>query len=455
MRLNAIVRRTLPTTHEGAPAAPLAPLDQLRRSALACLLWEDEFYESGESIAARITKLVAKIPSDDLPSVGLLAIEARQKQHLRHVPLLLIAALAKRGAPVAHLIPQVVLRADEMAELIAVIAKVNGVPPNAVRPKISAQVKKGLAEAFHAFTEYSLAKYDRDGAVKLRDVLRLVHPKPRDEGEAALWKRVIERTLATPDTWEVELSAKGNNKETWERLIKERKLGYLALLRNLRNMEQAAVNRGTVEHALRSLNGAERVLPFRFVAALRAAPSYANALNTAFLEHVRRTVAPLPGKTVVLVDVSGSMKMALSKRSDLTRMDAAAALAVSVQATTSGVRCFTFSQTLVEVPFFSGLAGIDPIKHSQNHGGTYLAHALTQLEQAVGGRANMDRLVVITDEQTQDALGRAPAPRSYMINVASAQNGIGYGQGWTHIDGFSERVLSFIAEFEARGEITP
>ena len=104
-------------------------------------------------------------------------------------------------------------------------------------------MKKGLAAAFPKFDEYALAKYDRGGPVKLRDVLFLAHAKPRDEAQAEVWKRLIAGELTTPDTWEVALSSSGADKrEAWERLLREQKLGALALLRNLRNMREAGVD---------------------------------------------------------------------------------------------------------------------------------------------------------------------------------------------------------------------
>jgi len=67
------------------------------------------------------------------------------------------------------------------------------------------------------------------------------HAKPKDEAQAALWRRLAANELANPDTWEVQLSAGADKKETFERLIREKKLGYIALIRKLRNMEQADV----------------------------------------------------------------------------------------------------------------------------------------------------------------------------------------------------------------------
>src|SRR6185436_11835319 len=103
-----------------------------------------------------------------------------------------------------------------------------------------------------------LAKYDRAGQVKLRDVLFLSHAKPKDAAQAALWKQFVDGRLPVPDTWEVALSATGQSqaakREVWERLLRENKLGALALLRNLRNMKQAGVDETPILLALANMN---------------------------------------------------------------------------------------------------------------------------------------------------------------------------------------------------------
>src|ERR1700722_9244353 len=72
-------------THEGAPAALHLTIEQqLRRSVLSCLLWEKEFYEDGVSIADRIVALAEQASP---AMVAALAVEARSKFNLRHVPL--------------------------------------------------------------------------------------------------------------------------------------------------------------------------------------------------------------------------------------------------------------------------------------------------------------------------------------------------------------------------------
>ncbi|HZC24593.1 MAG TPA: TROVE domain-containing protein, partial [Candidatus Binatia bacterium] len=257
-RLNILKLNSGLRTHEGAAARHISTELQLRRSVLACLLWENQFYEDGVEIAGRIAELVPKVAAE---KVAALAVEAREQMKLRHAPLLLVREMARHKthrAPVSETLARIIQRADELAEFIAIYWKDGRVP-------LSGQVKKGLAAAFPKFDEYQLAKYDRGGPIKLRDVLFLCHAKPRDEAQAAVWKNLISGTLKTPDTWEVALSSGASQREAWERLLREQKLGALALLRNLRNMREAGVDESLVLSALGTMSSA-RVLPFRFLA---------------------------------------------------------------------------------------------------------------------------------------------------------------------------------------------
>jgi TROVE domain len=419
-------------THEGAPAKQISAEQQLRRSVLACMLWEDQFYEDGVAIAGRIRELVAKVSAE---AVAALAVEAREKMKLRHAPLVLVremARLASHRHLVAETLTRVIQRADELSEFVALYWSEGKQP-------LSAQVKKGLAAAFTRFDEYALAKYNRPAPVKLRDVLFLCHAKPLDEAQAALWKRLAEGELATPDTWEVALSAGADKREAWERLLNENKLGALALLRNLRNMAEAKVDRKLIAGALGRMK-TERVLPFRFIAAARYAPQWETELEQAMFRSLEGA-AKLPGRTVLLVDVSGSMDAQLSRRSEMRRNDAAYGLAVLLREIAEEVSIYSFSDDLVRVPSRSGFALRDAINASQRHNGTYLGKALAGLKE------QYDRLIVITDEQSHDPVPN-PKARGYMLNVASYQNGVGYG-AWMHVDGWSDSVIEYIRAAEA------
>ncbi len=420
-----------PRTHEGAPAKRITDEQALRRSVLACLLWESQFYEDGVEIAGRIRELVPKV---EAAKVAALAVEARGAMKLRHAPLYLVREMARHAthrALVAETLARVIQRADELAEFVAIYWADGRAP-------LSGQVKKGLAAAFPKFDEYALAKYDRAGVVRLRDVLFLCHAKPRDGEQAAVWKRLINGELTTPDTWEVALSAGGDKRTHWERLLAERRLGALALLRNLRNMKDAGVSDELVVSALAAMK-TERVLPFRFLAAARYAPQWEEALEAAMFRAVQGR-EKLTGRTVLLVDVSGSMVAALSRRSEMLRTDAAYGLAVLLREIAGEVSLYTFSDTLRRVPARRGFALRDALEQSQPHNSTQLGAALEKIDE------RYDRIIVITDEQSHD---RVPAPkgRGYVVNVASYRNGVGYGP-WTHIDGWSESVVEYILELE-------
>jgi 60 kDa SS-A/Ro ribonucleoprotein len=432
-RLNMLKIPTLwgARTHEGAPARNISTELQLRRSVLACLLWEEQFYEDGVEIAGRIQTLTPKVKAE---TVAALAIEARGGMKLRHVPLLLVREMARLKTHrefVSQTLEQVIQRADELAEFVAIYWKDGKVP-------LSAQAKKGLAKAFRKFDEYQLAKYDRSGPIRLRDVLFLCHAKPRDAEQAALWKRLIEGEMETPDTREVALSSGAEKREAWKRLLREKKLGALALLRNLRNMKQAGVEESLILDGLEKMNTG-RVLPFRFLAAARYVPQWEESIERAMLSSIANQ-EKLPGRTVLLVDISGSMASALSRRSEMLRTDAAYGLAILLREICEKAMVFTFSNELAEVPARRGFALRDAMDASQEHGGTYLGKALEKL------REKYDRIIVITDEQVHD---RVPGPRGrgYVINVAGNKNGIGYG-AWTHIDGWSEAVVEYIRALE-------
>lgn len=427
--LNAPRARTTVRTHEGAPAKRIGSEAQLRRSVMACLLWEDTFYEDGQSIADRIAEGVRAVPQHVAASV---AIEAREQMHLRHAPLWIVREMARRGGrEVGDTLARVIQRADELTEFVAMYWKDGKVP-------LSAQVKRGLAEAFTKFNEYQLAKYDRANDVLLRDVLFLSHAKPKDDDQAALWSRLIDGTMATPDTWEVALSSGGDKREHWTRLLEEDRLGGLALLRNLRNMKDAGVDEGLVRHAIVTGNF-RRVLPFRFIAAAMHVPHLEDVLEQAMFKALEGAPT-LPGKTALLLDNSRSMHAPLSARSDLQRTGAAAGLGMLLREVCERVVIVGFGTQAAVLPNRRGFALAESYMRGPGGG--------TNTEQAkrLADQEGYDRIVILTDEQSHQAISD-PRGRGYVVNLATYKNGIGYG-AWTHIDGWSESVVRYIQEAE-------
>ncbi len=423
-------------THEGGPAKRANHEQQLMRSVMSCMLWENEFYESGEEIAKRIASLV---PPVSPATVGNMAIYAREKMKLRHVPLLLVREMCKHDTHkpfVAVTLERVIQRADELAEFVAIYWK------DGRRP-LAAQVKKGLAKAFNKFTAYDLAKYNRDGAVKLRDVLFLCHAKPNSVEQIEVWKQLIDGKLPIPDTWETQLSGGADKQATWLRLIQENKLGALATLRNLRNMQEVGVSDAAIRNALAYMK-ADRVLPFRFISAAKYGPKFEPELEAKMFECIQKH-DKMAGRTILMVDVSGSMNAAVSGKSDITRVDAACGLAMLLREVCEKVEVFTFANNARPVPPRRGFALRDAIM-AQFGGGTQLGQSLSDI-----AHVQRDRIIVITDEQSHDKVPN-PIGLGYMVNVASAQNGVGYGP-WVHVDGWSEAIVDYIMSVESQCKI--
>lgn len=440
-RLN-IFRKKKICTHEGAKARPISPEQGLRRAVMSCLLWEKEFYEDGQEIADRIAGLVPRVPPSAAAGI---AIEARDRMKLRHAPLLIVREMARcpeQKKLVADTLEEIIRRPDELTEFLAIYWRDRKQP-------LSAQVKKGLAAAFCKFDEYQLGKYNnRPGQIRLRDVLFLCHAKPRNPEQDRLWKRLINRELAVPDTWEVALSANDDvsKKQKWERLLRERRLGAMALLRNLRNFLKEGVDESLVIAALEDVNPS-KVLPFRFVGAARHAPRWEPHIETAMMKCLDQQDR-LPGKTVLLVDVSGSMDVRLSSRSEMKRVDAACGLAILAREICRKVEIFSFSQDVKQIPPRRGFALRDAILNSQPMHSTFLGKAVKHAAKKV---RDADRIIVMTDEQSHDPVPDPPC-RGYMVNVASYRNGVGYGP-WLHIDGWSEAVIDYIIEVERGAEV--
>jgi hypothetical protein len=426
-------------THEGAKARAFTPEQELRRALMNAMLWEDQFYEDGVAIAERIGALVPKVEPE---TVAAMAVTAREDMKLRHAPLLVAREMARHEghkALVATTLERIIQRPDELTEFLAIYwADALGPMQQRKTRAVSAQVKKGLAKALVKFDAYQLAKYNRDGAVRLRDVLFLTHAKPKDAAQEKIWKELVDGKLASPDTWEVSLSGGADKRATFERLIAEKKLGALALLRNLRNMQMAGVPKPIIGKALEAMR-TDRVLPYRFIAAAQYAPDLEPELENAMFRSIEGH-ARMPGKMRLLIDVSGSMDAQMSARSEMRRLDAAVGLAVLAREIGEDVEIFTFSDHVKKVAPRRGFALRDAIVNSQPHSGTYLGKAIAEVDR------KDTRLIVFTDEQSHDPV---PAPKGvgYMVNVAAYQHGVGYGP-WRRIDGFSEKILDWIIASE-------
>jgi hypothetical protein len=431
----------------------------LRRAVLACLLWENIAYKSGNDIVKNIINLIPKVESEKVASI---AIEAREKQNLRHVPLLLAREMARINPHkklVASLLPKIIQRADEITEFLSLYWKEKKQP-------VSKQVKKGLALAFDKFDAYQFAKYNtRTSRVSFRDVLALTHAKP-SPGKKELYRQIASNTLPTPYTWEVALSRKGVDKKIeWERLLKSNKLGALALLRNLKNMVEAGCDKEIIRVALDRIN-VSKILPLNFFAAVDNCPVFEREIETAMLRSFAN-VQKTRGKTIIVVDVSSSMDVSLSSKSKYTRLDAACAMLIMARE--------LFEQTAIyatagsdnrrehltrklddKIKGFNISKLIQDCKNTMGGGGIFTRQCLDFVRKEEG-RGN--RLICFTDSQDCDHKYSAKPDTSfadmrYIIDISSENKGINYPDNWdAEITGWSEYFLNFIIEYESlRGE---
>ena len=292
---------------------------------------------------------------------------------------------------VARVTAGVVNRADEITELLACYELLNERTGTKKLNRLSKQIQKGLATAFNRFDEYQFAKYDRDGNIKLRDALFLVHPKAKDDAQQELFNKILSRTLATAYTWETELSELGqfnyDNEEAkanafcakWEELIDSSKLGYMALLRNLRNILQAGVSYEHFQKVCVRLSDADEVtrakqFPFRYLAAYRellldsqrevplrglreklsaflfGSKDYAEGLLGALEKAVEASAVNIKGfdhtsSVLLACDVSGSMQTPVSAKSKILLYDIGLMLAMLLRSRCKNVEVGMFGDT--------------------------------------------------------------------------------------------------------------
>jgi hypothetical protein len=305
----------------GYPAYKMADKEHLVTAVLTTMFGEPKYYGSTDNDIVRLATQCAKA---DPVFLCKLACYARNVGNMRSVSHVLTAVIARECPAYTRVtIRNVVVRPDDIQEIMSCYASMYGKPfPNAMKREIASVMQK--------FNEYQIAKYNGGNkALKFRDILRITHPVPASQEVSELFGKILNDTLETPYTWEVELSTRGNTKEVWDELIASGKVGYMALLRNLRNIVKCGAN---VEPVLATLSDPVQVkksrqLPFRFYSAYRTlknaglmTPAIHKALEKALTSSIDN-MEQIKGRTLIAVDVSGSMSSPISTKSDVRCSD--------------------------------------------------------------------------------------------------------------------------------------
>ncbi len=268
MKFNRSTQRNSRTkNHEGAEAYQFSTKWELY-ALVMCTTLQNKFYEQDTAQLKRLKALILAVGKEDPQFVGKLTVYAREQMYLRTVPLVLTGELAhihNGDSLIRKVLNRVIQRPDEITELLAYYQTTNQRTGTKRLGKLSKQLQKGIADAFNRFDEYQFAKYNRATEIKLRDALFLTHPKAKDETQQKIFDKIAADTLATPTTWEVTLSQAGLHsfepaaekaqamRPSGDARVAGGKMGYMAMLRNLRNLLNNNVSDATIQAVAKRL----------------------------------------------------------------------------------------------------------------------------------------------------------------------------------------------------------
>ncbi len=480
--------------YEGGIAFKTDPKTELTLRFLTYLVGEPKFYTPNASEEMdTIRGLIQTVAMSDPEYLMKLAAYARNEMYLRSAPTFMLVEAVQYDSVkpfVKTYTPTILKRADELTEVIAYFIARNGQIGSGGKASLPNALKKGIANSFHNFDAYQFAKYDRDGSVKLKDVLRLTHPKPRNEDEALLFKQIRDRTLPIPETWETVISVNGSTKESWESVIP--KMGYMAKLRNLRNLLKVGADIDPVIQHLTNPKAVHnsRQFPFRFLSAykslegteIKGDPFTRNKLQAAVLTALDLSVENLPrlpGRTFVTSDNSGSMESSLTKRSSVQYIDIANIMGALAHRISDEAISSVFAETFEVVGIHPGntvMMNAGLMKEAGERVG-YSTNAFLALNYLLQNDISVDRILLFSDMQCYSTRG----DNSFGIFRGSGQSLVeqfemykrqinskvrlysfdltGYGTvqfpqsdpNVVLLSGWSSKVLEFISKYEKFG----
>lgn len=487
-------------TGNNAPGFERDPKGELFLLAVSNFVGQDKAYESGTAGDARFRTLIRTVAVSDPDWMKRFLPWLRNEANMRTASLVgaLEAAITMRANRIPggrQIVSSVLTRADEPAEALAYMLSTYG-------RKLPKPVKRGIADAAkRLYNEWSTLKHDTASkAVRFGDVLELTHAAPGQLGQEVLFKHLIDRRhnrdgipssltmlhknawlrkqaaggrtallldsealKAAGMSWEDALSlagSKANKKDLWEAMIPS--MGYMALLRNLRNFDEAGVSNALASLVASRLANPEEVaksrqLPMRFLSAYRAVSNvrWHMCLEKA-LQHSLTNIPEFKGRTLILIDTSGSMSTKMSDRSELQYWDAAAIFGLALSQRCESADVVSFSNRSITFPLQKGASLLVMLEAFRR--GFFQGHG-TDTQSAV--RSNFqghDRVVILTDEQA-DYHGYSDVAASvpkhipvYTFNLAGYKSGHA-SSGTSNrvtIGGLSDQAFKLLGALESR-----
>jgi TROVE domain len=453
-------RQTRTLTHEGGAAFTRDLESDLFLLAATNMVGEDTFYERADARDARFVALVREVTTTNPTFVARLVPYLRTTMLMRSAAIVMAAEyVAAGGANGRAVIAAALQRPDEPAEMLGYWLTTHG-------RNIPMPVKRGVADAVRrVYTERAALRYDGlSRQIRMADVIELVHPAPRDDAQSALFRWLLDRRhhddahadetvlpvlAAAAELDAIAVDARraalrergsdalaragfswerlsgwlpgGMDAEAWETVIPS--MGVMALVRNLRNFDQAGIGESAIEQVIAEITDADevaraRLFPYQVWAAYKHAPS--DDWKRALGRTLERTVANIPALdgTLIVIDTSGSMQAPVSRRSQLQRVEVAAVMAMATAKRASEVEVVIYGQRnalLKDLAGTSVLAGVDKVVRSIGSVG-HATFGHTAIARWFDPKRHQ-RAVIFTDDQQHDS-GPCPArPRPADLHV--------------------------------------
>jgi hypothetical protein len=492
-------------THEGGAAFARDLESELFLLAVTNMVGEDTFYERARARDNRFVDLVHRVTASNPSFIAGVDPEGGKvglAQYLRETMLMRSAAVvlaaeyvAAGGAGGRSVVARVLQRADEPAEMLGYWLATHG-------RNVPMPVKRGVADAARRlYTERSSLRYDGlSRQMRMADVIELTHPAPRHERQSALFRYLLDRrhhgdARANPEHLPIlaaaedldglapgdrraALSARGPailadagfswerlsgwlpvgmDAEAWEAAIGT--MGVMALVRNLRNFDEAGISDAAIETVIAKITDGEevrraRLFPYQVWAAYKNAPSdnWKRALGRT-LDLTTANIPELDG-TLVVIDTSGSMQAPVAGRSTMSRVEVAAVMALATAQRARDVEVVIYGQKSALMRGLDGasvLVGVDKVARSVGSVGhaTFGHTAIARWFDPSQHR----RVVIFTDDQQHDsgAVRLDHVPLIYTFNLAGYRpSALPAGErGRYTMGGFTDATFTAMAVLES------
>lgn len=381
---------------------------------LNSMLNGDSYYEKETDRLKRIEKLISAGVIDDSEFLAKAMVFTRTEGKLRSVSHFMAGLLSENVKGSTFLKPALVrsfVRPDDLTEVLALWNSRNKgkMIPNSLR--------RAFKDALESkFDEYQFKKYaGTKSKTKLKDVVKLAHPSPKNFEDETIFKKLIEDKLANIDTAQtINASKNGMDRvEAYMTEIKSGKMGYMAAIKNIRTLLENGISEDDLKIWANMITEPKRVaksmlLPFRFYDAWNVVRDLSvdefkkkivkKALERAFALSAGNTNIALDGeKVALLLDESGSMSSSYGPSKNIP-FNIGKTLSASMKVGMNPDNClfYTWADTCTRRNV-DNMSPFDFIKNLNTRGGG--TDVAAPLKKLIETKTYVDKIVILTDMQ--------------------------------------------------------